>query len=212
MDIVSMRRLLASVLTLLLVAAGLPAAAQVLGDAKVPFSADRVLTVDGRTFEGRLYATPGRQRHEQMLEGMQQVVLLRADRGEGWLVLPGLHSYVEFRFPQAIAELSDPSLRGTPVGQEKIAGLQTTKYRVEHAARDGTSVDGWMWVTRDGIVMKLDGVATPRRGKPTPFSMQLSNVRIGPQDTAMFDLPQGFMKLPSNALQPLLGGVAGQRG
>jgi hypothetical protein len=207
-----MRRIFVLFFALFLTAAGLPASAQVLGDARVPFSADRVLTVDGRTFEGRVYHTPGRQRHEQMLEGVQQVVLLRADRGEGWLVLPSLHSYVEFRFPQALAELSDPSLRGTPVGQDTVSGMKTTKYRVEHAARDGTSVDGWMWVTREGIVMKLDGTVRPRSGKPTPFSMQLSNVRIGPQDMAMFELPQGFMKLPSSALQPLLGSVAGQRG
>jgi hypothetical protein len=207
-----MRRFLAYLFIVTLTVAGLPAAAQVLGDASVPFSADRTLTVDGRTFQGRLYHMPGKQRHEQMLEGMQQVVLLRADRGEGWLVLPSLHSYVEFRFPQAIAELSDPSLRGTPVGQETVSGMRTTKYRVEHTARDGTSVDGWMWVTREGIVMKLDGVARPRHGKPTPFTMQLSNVRIGPQNAALFDLPQGFVKLPSNALQPLLGGVTGQPG
>jgi hypothetical protein len=204
-----MRRILAFAFVLVLGAA-LPAAAQVLGDASVPFSADRSLTVDGRTFQGRVYHMPGRQRHEQMLEGMQQVVLLRADRGEGWLVLPSLHSYVEFRFPQAITELSDPSLRGTPVGQETVSGVRTTKYRVEHTARDGTSVDGWMWTSREGIVMKLDGTVRPRSGKPTPFSMQLSNVRVGPQDAAMFDLPQGFVKLPSNALQPLLGGVTGR--
>jgi hypothetical protein len=207
-----MRRLLAPLFALVLVAAALPAAAQVLGDARVAFSADRALTVDGRTFQGRVYHTPGRQRHEQMLEGVPQVVLLRADRGEGWLVLPSLHSYVEFRFPQAIAELSDPSLRGTPVGQETVSGMRTTKYRVEHSARDGTSVDGWMWVTREGIVMRLDGTVQPRKGKPTPFSMQLSNVRIGPQDMAMFELPQGFVKLPSSALQPLLGSLAGPRG
>src|SRR5690348_5773326 len=57
---------------------------QLLGDARVPFSADRTLTVDGRTFAGRVYHTPGRQRHEQMLEGIQQVVILRADRAQGW--------------------------------------------------------------------------------------------------------------------------------
>jgi hypothetical protein len=197
---------------LLLPAASLPAAAQVLGDATVPFSADRTLTIDGRTFTGRVFHSPGRQRHEQMLEGVQQVMLLRADRAQGWLVLPNLHSFVEFSFPQALAELNDPDLRGTPVGQETISGMRTTKYRVEHTARDGTAVDGWMWVTREGIVMKLDGTVRPRTGKPTPFTMQLSNVHLGPQDPSMFDLPQGFVKLPANALQPLLGGVTGRPG
>jgi hypothetical protein len=184
---------------------------QLLGDARVPFSADRTLTVDGRTFSGRLYHTPGRQRHEQMLEGMQQVVILRADRAQGWLVVPSLKSYVEFVFPRAVAELSDPSLRGSPVGQETVNGVRTTKYRVEHSARDGTTADGYLWVSAEGIVMRLNGEVRGKGngGKPTPFALELANVRLGAQDAGLFDLPPGYMKLPANALQPLLGGMAG---
>ena len=186
-------------------------AGELLGDARVPFSADRTLTVDGRTFSGRVYHTPGRQRHEQMLEGIQQVVILRADRAQGWLVVPSLKSYVEFVFPRAVAELSDPALRGTPLGQETVNGVRTTKYRVEHTARDGTTADGYLWVSAEGIVMRLDGEVRGKGngGKPTPFSLELSNVRVGAQDAGLFDLPPGYMRLPANALQPLLGGIAG---
>jgi hypothetical protein len=182
----------------------LPAAAQLLGDAKVGFTADRTVTYDGRTFQGKVWSMPGHQRHEQQIEGIQQVILLKSD-GQGFLVVPQMRSYVDFRFSPAIAELSDPALLKTAVGQETVSGLKTTKYRIEPTARDGTFVEGWMWRTADGIIAKLDGTVTSRGGKSTPISMSLSNVRTGTQDAALFDVPQGMMKLPANALQPLLG-------
>jgi hypothetical protein len=195
----------ALVLFALLFALPLPAAAELLGDTTVPFSADRTLVVDGRTYSGRLFAAPGKQRHEQEIEGMPQVVLLRSD-GRGWLVVPNLKSYVEFGWAPVLAELGNAL--GPAVGQETVGGLKTTKYRVEHTARDGTEVDGWLWRTAEGIVMKLDGTVRPRQGKPASVRMTLSNVKKSPQSASLFDLPQGLVKLPTGALAPLLGGVA----
>jgi hypothetical protein len=199
-----MRRAFLFALLLLL---PLPAAAELLGDAKVPFSADRTVVVDGRSFTGRLFAAPGKQRHEQDIEGISQVILLRAD-GRGWLVVPNLKSYVEFGFAPVLAELGDAAVLSTPVGQETVAGQKATKYRVEHTARDGTQVDGWLWRTAEGIIVKMDGTVRPRRGKPSDVQMTLGNIRKGPQDANLFELPQGLVKLPSGALAPLLGGVA----
>jgi hypothetical protein len=183
------------------------ARAQLLGDTQVPFSADRTVVIGDRTFTGKLYARPGYQRHEQDLGGLPQVILLRRDDARGWLVLPSTRSYVEFYFRGVLAELSDPSLLGTAVGQETVAGLKTTKYRIEHTVRDGSTVDGYAWVSKDGIIAKAEGTYTAAKdGKPTPVRMLLSNIRTGPQNAALFEVPQNFVKLPSGALQPLLGG------
>jgi hypothetical protein len=186
--------------------AALPAAARMLGDPSVPFSADRTLVVGERSFSGKLYSIPGSQRHEQAIEGVEQVVILHGNVARGWLVLPGLNSFVEFGFTRAAAELRDQDLLSTKLGEETIGGQRTTKYRVEHTARDGTEVDGYAWLTRDGIPMRLDGLFTPANGgKPTPFRMELSNLRTGPQDPTLFDVPQNMVKLPTAALAPLLG-------
>src|SRR3954468_5603795 len=198
-----MKKLLFSAL-LLLAALALPGAAraQMLGDGRVAFSADRPLTIDDRTDRGELDPTPGVQRHEQELGGIPQVILLRRDDSHGWLVLPSARSYVEFFFRQGTAEVGDPALQKTPVGKETIAGLKTTKYRVEHTARDGTAVDGYIWMTEQGILVKADGNYTPAKGgKPPAVPLLLSNVRVAPQDQALFEPPQNFVKLPSGALQ-----------
>jgi hypothetical protein len=212
-----MRRLLSALLLALVAGlAALPgaAAARMLGDPSVPFSADRTLTVGDRSFTGKLYAIPGSQRHEQQIAGIDQVIILHGKDAHGWLLLPKLNSYVEFWFTPAAAELNSDDLLSAKLGEETVNGLRTTKYRIEHQARDGTLADGYVWLTREGIPMRLDGMYRPANGgKPTPVHMELSNVHQGPQDATLFAIPDNMMKLPGGALAPLLGlGKTGQSG
>lgn len=194
---------------LLLLTVG-PACAALLGDARVAYSADRTVTVNGRAYTGKMFHMPGHQRHEQEIQGLSEVVILDGAAAQGWLVLPGLHSYVEFHFPTVLAELEDRNILGAKAGQETVDGVSTTKYRVDHRAADGSRVQGFVWLSRDGVMMKLDGtLARPRSSKPTAIRMELSQLRLGPQDPGLFALPPGLVKLPSDALAPLLGGRAG---
>jgi len=206
-----MRRLLLTALLVLAAAHPAGAAPRMLGDPSVPFSADRSLTIGERSFTGRLYATPGSQRHEQQVAGVDQVIILHGKDARGWLVLPSLNSYVEFWFAPAATELKADDLLSTKLGEETVNGLNTSKYRIEHVAHDGTLIDGYVWLTSDGIPMRLDGMYTPANGgKPTPVHMELSNVRREKQNAALFDIPPNMMKLPGGALAPLLGvGKAG---
>jgi hypothetical protein len=182
------------------------AAARMLGDPSVSFSADSTITVGDRSFRGKVFAVPGSQRHEQSIGGIPQVIILRANDAKGWLVLPQLASYVEFNFAPAAFELAQPDLLSPPLGEETIDGHRATKYRAEHSARDGTLVDGYVWLTREGIPMRLDGMVTPARGgKPTPVHLELAHVREGAQPANLFVLPQNLNKLPSGMLGGLLG-------
>jgi hypothetical protein len=197
----------ASLATLLLAAIlAPPAAARMLGDPSVAFSADSTISVGDRSFRGKVFAVPGSQRHEQAIGGIPQVVILRASDAKGWLVLPQLNSYVEFNFAPAAFELAEPDLLSPPLGEETIDGHLTVKYRAEHAARDGTMVDGYVWLTREGIPMRLDGMVRPAHGgKPMPVHLELAHVREGAQPAALFTLPQNMSKLPSGMLGGLLG-------
>ena len=174
-----MRRLLPAVLLAIVAGlAALPAAAaRMLGDPSVPFSADRTLMVGDRSFTGKLYATPGSQRHEQQIAGIDQVIILHGKDARGWLLLPKLNSYVEFWFTPAAAELNSDDLLSAKLGEETVNGLRTTKYRIEHQARDGTLADGYVWLTREGIPMKLDGMYRPANGgTPTPVQLNPGDV------------------------------------
>ena len=178
-----------------------------LGDAAVPFRAERTVTVNGHSYVGPLYSEPGHQRHEQDLLGLHEVFLLDTESARGYLVLPSLRTYVEFPFPALMAELDSPDLLSHPVGKETVAGIATTKYRVDHIARDGSRATGFLWLSRSRVLMKLDVTVTRHKGgKKLTIAMQLSHVAVGPVDPALFVLPTDLVKLPSDALGPLLGG------
>ena len=51
--------------------------AETLGDARVGFTAERVLILDGRRFVGRMWHMPSEQRHEQDFPAMHLILILR---------------------------------------------------------------------------------------------------------------------------------------
>ena len=77
--------------------------AATLGDPRVGFSAERVLVYDGHRYVGRMWSMPGEQRHEQQLPSLKPVFILRADSTVADVLLPQLHTAVEFVLPTALS-------------------------------------------------------------------------------------------------------------
>ena len=179
------------------------AQAETIGDARVGFTAERVLILDGRSFVGRMWHMPGEQRHEQDFPAVKPVFILRADSTVGEIVLPQLHTVVEFVLPSAVAVFSHPDL-WQPIGQDSIDGIATTQYLVENDSPEGRAT-GSLWLSRDGIPMKCVGKFETRNGKLSTIDWQLHHVKIGRQDAALFEIPRDYTKLPLEAAAPLLG-------
>ena len=196
-------RLFRSALIALLLVPGLATAAT-LGEARIGFTADRILVFDGRTYQGKIWTMPGKERHEQAIQAFRPVFLLRADNPLGEVVLPQLHTVVQFAMPPELRLFNHPDLRKNPVGEETVNGIATTKYAITETRPEGRA-SGTLWLSRDGIPMRLAGTFTGNSGKASTIRWELSNVRIGPQPAALFEAPQGYSKLPPEAIAPLLG-------
>jgi hypothetical protein len=178
--------------------------AATLGEAKIGFSADRILVVDGKIYQGRMWTMPGMERHEQNLNGIPAAFVLRGDTPLADMVLPKLHTVVEFVLPPELHLFGDPRLTRRPVGHETINGIGTTKYAVDETVPEGHG-EGTLWLSDSGIPMKLDGAFTRTSGRVSHLHWELSHVKLGPQPGALFEAPQGFSKLPAEAIAPLLG-------
>src|SRR5665213_1023316 len=88
------------VMSLLALALTVPAAhAAMLGDASVPFRAERTVTVDGRSYSGRVFHVPGHQRHDQDLLGMHEVFLLDTKAAQGIVILPSVRTCLLYTSP-----------------------------------------------------------------------------------------------------------------
>jgi hypothetical protein len=177
---------------------------QTLGDARVGFSAERILVVDGHSYVGRMWQMPGVQRHEQRLPAISPVFILRAGSAHGDVVLPELHTVVEFALPKEFALFGNRDLLRRPVGQETVNGIATTKYNIEEDLPGG-HVAGSLWLSRDGIPMRCDGKFEPKSGRRSTIHWELRDVKLGKQDEALFEVPKGYAKLPPDAVAPLLG-------
>jgi hypothetical protein len=182
---------------------GAPLAATLI-DAQTGFSAERTLVVDGRTYRGKVWAMPGKERHEQALYGMQPVFLLRADNKLGEIVLSGLKTVVEFEIPAELRLLDVAELKTYPVGSETVNGIATTKYTIDKAIPEGHA-EGALWLSRDGIPMRLAGTFRNAKGKVSTIRWELSGVKTGPLPASLFEPPAGMAKLPPEAIAPLLG-------
>jgi hypothetical protein len=196
-------RIAVAVLIAIALAAG-PVAAGTLADARVGFSADRTLVVNGQTFHGRMVNMPGKERHEQNLNGIPSVFILRTDSPIGEAVLPKLHTVVQFVLPPELRLLAVSHLAKHAVGHDTVNGIATTRYAVEEKVPEGHGT-GTVWLSSQGIPMKIAGTFTNTKGRVATLRWELSNVKIGPQPSALFDAPAGFTKLPAEAVAPLLG-------
>jgi hypothetical protein len=190
----------------LLLLALLPGAARAgtLIDAQTGFSADRTLVIDGRSYQGKIWAMPGKERHEQAISGMRPVFLMRDDSPLGEIVLAGLKTIVQFQMPPELRVLAIPELKKHPVGPDTVNGVATVKYAIDKTVPEGHA-QGTLWLSREGIPMRLAGTFTAPKGKVSTVRWELSHVKIGPQPAALFQSPGGLSKLPPEAIAPLLG-------
>lgn len=184
--------------------AAAPASAMTLGEAKVGFSADRTLIVDGKTYQGKMWTMPGEERHEQNLNGIPAAFVLHTDTPIADLVLPELHTVVEFLLPPELHLFADPRLTRKPVGHEAVNGIPTTKYAIDETVPEGHG-EGFLWLSDNGIPMKLDGTFTRTSGRVAHLHWELTHVQFGPQPASLFEAPHDFSKLPAEAIVPLLG-------
>jgi hypothetical protein len=180
------------------------ARAATLIDPHTGFSAERTLVVDGHTYRGKVWAMPGKERHEQDIAGMRPVFLLRGDSGLGEIVLQNLKTIVQFEIPAELRLLNVAALKQHAIGNETINGVATTKYAIDKSIPEGHAA-GTLWLSADGIPMRLAGTFTNAKGKESTLRWELSGVKTGPQPAALFEPPAGLSKLPPEAIAPLLG-------
>jgi len=195
------KRLCAAVFLLLLPSGAMAAT---LADSKVGYSADRLLVIDGKSYHGKIWAMPGKERHEQAIQAFHPVFLLRTDSQLGEAVLPQLHTMVEFAIPAELRLLAAPELKKHPIGQETIGGISTTKYEIDETVPEGHAA-GTLWLSKEGIPMRLAGTFAAAKGKVSTVRWELSHVKLGPQPADLFEPPHGYSKLPVEAVAPLLG-------
>jgi hypothetical protein len=163
---------------------------------KVEYSADRTMEGDAGTFSGKVNVTKDKERAEMQMHGMSTITIQRRDKQLSWMLMPAQQMYMERPLREARQQMRDgppDNVTISEVGKETLDGVETTKYKL--LMKDG-SAGGFMWFTADGIAMKMD-LLQKEGGKKTRMTISLTNLKIGPQDPALFEVPSGYNKMPN---------------
>lgn len=162
----------------------------------VEYSADRIVESEAGTFDGKVYYAKDKERLETNMQGMQSVMILRRDEQLGWMLMPAQRMYQKLdlaRAQQQSGSQSADTVTIEQVGAETVEGHEATKYKM--LMKDGSG-GGFIWITQDGIPVKMDFLGKNGREK-TRMTVTLTNLTIGAQDPALFEPPADYKAMPS---------------
>lgn len=191
------------------VAAGAPEVgyAETWQPPKVQYSANSHMETSQTVMDGMVYYAPGKERREFVQDGDKTVMILRHDKKKMWMLMPEEKMYMET--PMAKARMDDLSaykITQTRVGPETVNGVKTTKYKVIMIGSNGHKMGGFFWLTKDGIVVRMDAISVDKQGKER-IKIDLKDLKVGAQDAGLFEVPAGY-----SSGMPGLGSMMGGGG
>ena len=173
---------------------------------KVEYSAQQTMETAETSMSGMVYFTPTRERREMNVSGQNMTMIMRRDKKIAWTLMPSEQMYMEMAFDQAKSQtenLDNFKIETTPMGTETINGVSCDKSKVIMTnLKDGSKMGGFWWVSKDGIVMKMDMIAKEKNEKMR-MKLELSNLKIGKQKAALFEIPAGYSKMTMPSMQNL---------
>jgi hypothetical protein len=187
-----------------------------LAPPKVDYSAEVTMTGDGDTIVGKVHRAGQKERRELTVAGETEISIIRFDRKLVWSLSPEDKLYLESTLDEALGR--QPGVEGqpreaqltlTPDGSETIEGVHATKQSVHGTDVDGTPIEGDVWVSDDGIVLRVDGVVVDENGGRHSIRTELHHLRVAPQDPKLFEIPPHYKRVTQGKLGALDGAGTG---
>ncbi len=159
-----------------------------------PFSADLITTTGKETHMAKFYATEKAIRMEGEEKGKKAISILRTDRNVMWVLMPDQKMYMEMSlnpgksFAEAARE-SEAKIERESLGTEQVGPYHCEKHLVRVTYK-GKVYSGLQWAAKE-----LDGFVVKMMDEKTKATTEYQNVRLGPQDPSLFEIPPGYKKL-----------------
>jgi hypothetical protein len=113
--------------------------------------------------------------------------------------MPAQKMYQELEFTQAAQQAGavvQDQVDLEAVGSETVSGIATTRYKF--VTKDRSS-GGFLWYSAEGIPVKMDVLSKNGRDKAR-MTVTLEDIRVGPQERSIFEVPAGFARMPGGGL------------
>jgi hypothetical protein len=167
------------------------------------FSADQVQVMGKRTTTSKVYSSEKAVRIEKEEKGKQSITIMHLDRKAVWVLNPDQKTYMDMGGIGAAGAEMASSMEGAkvqrdPLGSEQVGAYHCDKYHVE------TTLDGHVYKSLEWDAKELGGFPVKQADEKGSWSKEYQNVKLGPQDPSLFEVPAGYKKLD-------LGGLFGNR-
>ena len=178
--------------------------AEKLMEPQVEYSAWSVIETQMGVVKGKVYHAKTKERQELRGEmiGVESIAIVRKDKKVVWVLMPASKTYMEQPLGEGTSSnMPDGDYELTKIGLETLNGHKTTKSKFTCVLKDGKLLEGFLWMTGDGIIVKMDAAGKdPERD--ARVKIELTNIKIGKQDDSLFELPPGYNKLNVINLPP----------
>jgi outer membrane lipoprotein-sorting protein len=183
-------------------------ASEKMKEPTVEYSGDMVMESDQGSMTTKLnYALGGKQRMEISAGGQNTIMILRQDKKVSWVLMPQQNTYMEMSISDASKKtgtnVNDCDMDISSQGNETVNGVSATKSKVSMSCPDNTKYDGTMWVTKEGIMVKMDAVAG-QGSTQGHIKIDLKNLKIGPQEASLFEIPAGYQKFSMGDISSMI--------
>ncbi len=164
------------------------------------FSADQVVTQGSQRHQMKISMRGSAFRMEMEQQGQRMISILRPDRNVMWTLMPDQRMYMEIpigampaalqqgAFAEAMRE-SGARSETEMLGFEQVGGYRCQKYRFR-TTHQGKPYSGVVW-----SALALNGFPIKMMDEKTGTVVEYENIRLGPPEAALFEVPPGYRKM-----------------
>lgn len=165
------------------------------------YDATRVMETKDGQFSFKERKAPGKQAMEMNMGGMSGQMIMREDLGKAWFIMTDMGMYREMDTRDAMKEQAEAMQvsKVEEVGRETVNGFPSRKFKTQFKDKNGKGA-GFMWITDDGVPIKMDMIYKNRGMKGQRMKMELKDLQMRAQAASHFELPDGLQPMTLGAM------------
>lgn len=178
------------------------------GEDTLSYSALEKMETGIMTITTRIYVSGKKQRRETQSGAGKSIQIIRPDKGALWMLMPSQRMYMAMSMDGQGSPKNNKSsqldiMEKKKVGEETINGMKTTKYKIIARNADGSKFGGFVWVTKNGLTVKMDAISKSE-GRKVRIRRTLSDIKLGRQDPSLFEVPAGYRKFSMGGMSDMM--------
>lgn len=158
------------------------------------FSADLVIVPKGdEPMTGKIYVKGDKIRQETTEEDETQVMIIRPDKKVTWMITPEEKTYMEMPYQSSDKTFeewtAEKEKNAKFLGEDTVSGMPCKKY--ETVEDEEKTI---VWISKQ--------FPFPIRVEDSEVTMEYKNIKQGPLDNSLFELPAGYEKMSAPIVPP----------